>query len=185
MNATDILKDEHRVIERVIAALEEAAGQLKECKPVRPGFFLEAADFIKNFADGAHHQKEEGVLFIAMTESGVPVQGGPIGVMLTEHEQGRQFTRAMREAAQRLEQGDETARDQIISNALGYTALLRQHIIKEDNILFPMADRAIPLERQEQVNKDFEQIEQQESNIDMKSKYLALASVLEQEAGSL
>ena len=182
MEATDILKDEHRVIERVIAALEKAAEQLQTGEPVRPGFFLEAADFIKNFADGAHHKKEEGVLFIAMTESGVPVQGGPIGVMLAEHERGRQFTRSMREAALRLEQGDETARDQIASSALGYAGLLRQHIYKEDNILFPMAERVISLDEQEKVNQSFELIAQQETSEGVGEKYLAVAASLEGEA---
>jgi len=185
MEATDILKDEHRVIERVIEALEKAARQLQSGESVRPGFFLEAADFIKNFADGAHHKKEEGVFFIAMNESGIPVQGGPIGVMLAEHEQGRQFTRSMQEAAQRLEQGDETARGQIASSALGYAALLRQHIYKEDNVLFIMAERVIPDDQQEQVNRDFEQIRRQETLGGVREKYLALASALESEAGGL
>ncbi|MBN1146175.1 MAG: hemerythrin domain-containing protein [Anaerolineales bacterium] len=185
MNATRVLMEEHRVIERVLGALEKAAGQLKSGRQVRASFFLEAADFIKHYADGAHHMKEEGVLFIAMKESGVPVQGGPIGVMLAEHEQGRQFTHRMREAALRLEQGDEAALDQIIQNALGYAALLRQHIYKEDNILFPMAERVIPGAEQGQVNRDFEKIGQQETSAGVHTKYLALASALEAEAVGL
>lgn len=145
MKATQILMDEHRVIERVIAALERGAQLLQAGKPVRPGFFIEAAEFIKGFADGCHHKKEEGVLFISMSEHGVPVQGGPIGVMLAEHEQGRIYTRGMREAAQRLETGDTSASSEVAQNALGYAALLRQHIYKEDHILFPMADQVIPV----------------------------------------
>ena len=52
MKATDILSSEHRVIERVIAALESASDRLEAGQPVRAGFFLDAADFIKGFADG-------------------------------------------------------------------------------------------------------------------------------------
>ena len=92
MKATEILMSEHRVIERVIQAMETAATYLQLGGDVRPGFFIEAADFIKHFADGCHHKKEEGVLFTALAENSLPVNGGPVGVMLSEHEQGRAFT---------------------------------------------------------------------------------------------
>src|SRR5512142_354551 len=126
MEATEILMSEHRVIERVIAALETAAQRLQEDTPMRPGFFVDAADFIKGFADGCHHKKEEGVLFPALAEYGLPAEAGPVAVMLREHDQGRYFTRAMREAAVRLA-SEPAARDDVIRNALGYAALLRQH----------------------------------------------------------
>ena len=72
MKASEILMQEHRLIERVLDALEIAAGHLERSHAVAPAFFLEAADFIAGFADGCHHRKEEGVLFGAMIESGVP-----------------------------------------------------------------------------------------------------------------
>jgi hemerythrin-like domain-containing protein len=182
MEATKILMEEHRVIERVLVALQTAATRLSEGEELRPAFFLNAALFIKNFADGCHHKKEEGVLFIAMNAAGVPSQGGPVGVMLSEHAQGRLFTGEMRDAAQKWEAGDLSARAAVIQNALGYVALLRQHIYKEDNILFPMADRVIPLEKQAQVAADFERIEREETGEGVHEKYLALAEVLEKES---
>ncbi len=184
MEATDILSSEHRVIERVIAALEAAAAGLESGKDVRVGFFTDAADFISGFADGCHHKKEEGVLFKAMQAHGMPVNGGPIGVMLAEHEQGRIYTRAMRAAAEKLEQGDLHARAAVIQNARGYASLLRAHIIKEDHILFPMAGRVIPASQHTQVTLDFERVEHEETGAGIHEKYLALAERLEQEAGA-
>lgn len=175
---------EHRVIERVIQALENAAQCLEGGREVRPGFFVDAADFIAGFADGCHHKKEEGILFKAMIENGVPVQGGPIAVMLYEHQQGRAFTRAMRDAALRMDT-DPSAREAVIRNARGYASLLRQHILKEDRVLFPMADRFIPLERQQQVREGFEHVEQAETGEGIHEKYLALANELDQEAARL
>lgn len=184
MKATEILVFEHRVIERVIHALENAAERLEQGGKVRPGFFVDASDFIKGFADGCHHKKEEGVLFKEMAENGVPVTGGPVGMMLFEHEQGRAFTRSMREAALKLAD-DPSARAAVIENALGYAALLSQHIMKEEHILFPMADRFIPLERQARVAEGFEHIEHVETGEGVHEKYLALADALEQEATNL
>ena len=181
MKATDILSSEHRVIERVIAAVEQGASQLENGQNVRPEFFLQAADFIKGFADGCHHRKEEGVLFKRMVEAGLPAQGGPVGVMLAEHEQGRAFTRGMRQAAEAWQAGDAAAKAEVVRNALGYAALLRQHIQKEDQILFPMAGRVIPLDEQDAVVEDFETVEHEETGEGVHEKYLALAEGLEKE----
>jgi hemerythrin-like domain-containing protein len=182
MHATQVLMEEHDVILRVLDALERGASRAAGGDHMQPAFFINAALFIKNFADGCHHRKEEGVLFIAMNEAGVPSQGGPIAVMLAEHEQGRQFTRAMREAAEKWEKGDASAIPAIVHNANGYVTLLRQHIQKENNILFPMADRLIPPDKQEKVSAEFERIEKEETGEGIHEKYEALAEVLEKES---
>ena len=183
MKAIKILMAEHRVIERVLTALEKAAQRL-ETNQMRAGFFIDAAEFIKGFADGCHHRKEEGILFVAMTAHGIPQQGGPIGVMLAEHEQGRTFTRGMREAAQKLEAGDGSAREAVLANGRGYASLLRQHIMKEDKILFPMADRVIPETEQEKIGEEFERVEKEETGAGVHEKYEALAERLESEANA-
>jgi hemerythrin-like domain-containing protein len=182
MKATDILMEEHRVIERVLTSLETAAVRLQEGEPVRPGFFVDAADFIKGFADGCHHMKEEGVLFTALVDAGLPKQVGPVAIMLAEHDQGRAYTRGMRASAQRLAGGDAASRGEVVSNALGYVELLRQHIGKEDGVLFPMADRMIPPERQAGLVDRFEAIEHEETGEGVHEKYLALAEALGEEA---
>jgi len=183
MKATDILVEEHRVIERVLNTLETATQNLEAGGSVQPDFFIGVTDFIKGFADGCHHKKEEDVLFKAMAAHGVPVEGGPIGAMLAEHEQGRAYTRGMREAAQRLKTGNGAAHSDIVRNARGYVALLRQHIAKENGVLFPMADQAIPQAEHDEVAAGFEQVEHEETGPGVHEKYLALAAELEKAVG--
>jgi hemerythrin-like domain-containing protein len=179
MEATDILMSEHRVIERVIDSLEKAAARLEAGQEVAPEFFLQASDFIKGFADGCHHRKEEGVLFKRMEQHGLSPTRGPVAVMLSEHEQGRQYTREMRQAAAALQSGDTTAKRHIIQAALGYAALLRQHIQKEDHVLFPMANQVIPAGEYDQVLEDFEHVEHEETGEGIHEKYLGIADQLE------
>jgi len=181
MKATDILVEEHTVIERVLDALEHAVQSLEEGGSVEPDFFIGVTDFVKGFADGCHHKKEEDVLFRAMAANGVPVENGPIGAMLVEHEQGRVYTRELREAAQRLQAGDEAARDDIIRNGRSYVALLRQHIAKENGVLFPMADQAIPRAEHDIVTVGFDQVEHEETGPGVHEKYLSLADELEKQ----
>ncbi len=175
MQATDILMEEHRVIEKVLASLETAANRLSAGQAIPMDFFLKAADFIKNFADGCHHKKEEGILFVALAANGMSQDAGPVAMMLAEHEEGRRLTRAMREGTERVQGGDATALSQVIQNALDYVALLRGHIQKEDNILFPMADNVIPVEQHQQIMADFNRIEREE---EIHEKYLRIADEL-------
>jgi hemerythrin-like domain-containing protein len=184
MKATEILMQEHRIIERVLTALQTAADRAEAGESIRPSFFADAADFIRNFADGCHHQKEEGVLFKAMEAAGMPSDGGPIAVMLSEHEQGRAFTRTMVEAAARWDAGEEAARTETTSAARSYVALLREHILKEDNVLFPMAAHAIPQSRHATVSDAVERVEREESDAGVHRKYRELAAALESEAAS-
>lgn len=184
MKATELLMDEHRVIERVIGAVEVAVTRLRNGEPVEPEFFLRAADFIREFADGCHHAKEEGVLFKAMAAAGMPTEGGPIAVMLAEHDQGRAYTRGMVAAAERLKGGDREAAGEVAENAVGYAALLRQHIMKEDQILYPMADQIIPAQNQALVLEDCLAAEQAGGGHEQHARYLALADSLVAQAGS-
>ena len=182
MNATKVLMDEHRVIERVLTALETGVERLEKGDPIAPTFFLRAADFIKGFADGCHHHKEEDVLFPAMREAGLPSAGGPVGVMLEEHAEARQLTAAMRAGAERMESGDTSAHDDVARSALGYVALLRMHIAKEDEAFFPMADDAIQGPARTAIAEEFERIEREEVGQGVHERYLALAAELEREA---
>jgi len=173
--------DEHEVILRVLTAMEKAVNAIPAGK-VRPGYFLDAADFIKGYADGCHHAKEEGVLFPSMEANGVPVQGGPIGVMLADHEQGRVYTRAMRAAAEKWQAGDASASLDVAANGAGYINLLRAHIQKENRILFPMADQVVPVEKQAAIWEEFERVEREETGEGVHEKYERLAEKLEQES---
>lgn len=184
MEATEVLMEEHRVIERLLASLDLAVRRLEAGEPVRPGFFLDAAEFIKGFADGCHHRKEEGVLFPAMEAAGVPKEGGPIGVMLAEHEEGRRLVRAMRAAAEKLETGDASAKATVVQNAKGYTSLLKQHIQKEDGVLFPLADRVVTGGKRDELREAFERVEHEETGEGVHEKYLEMVEALEREGGA-
>jgi hemerythrin-like domain-containing protein len=152
---------------------------------VRPGFFVDAADFIAGFADGCHHRKEEGVLFGAMVAAGMPQDGGPIAVMLEEHEQGRRYTRGLRDGVKRWQEGDAEGRRILVSNAKGYVALLRDHIMKEDDVLFPMAAQMIAPAQEAEVLRDYARVAEAASCDLSTGRYVALAAQLEEEAKTL
>jgi hemerythrin-like domain-containing protein len=143
-DVTQVMVEEHKLILRMIG-LVEANTALMEAGRFRDWqFFLDAVDFIRNFADRFHHAKEEDVLFTALVANGMPAQNSPVAAMLMAHDQGRAFVRGLEEAAQKALEGEPGQIPLIAENARGYAALLRDHIDKEDNILYPLAERVLP-----------------------------------------
>lgn len=178
MEPTTILSNEHRVIEIVLAALENLANQTLVEKKLDRKSAQEAIDFIKNFADRCHHGKEEDYLFTALVNKGMPKEGGPVGQMLHEHEQGRAFVLGMAENLAGAESGETLAIQDFVNNALGYVELLRAHIHKEDHILFPMASRLLSGEDKTQLLRKFESVESEHMGQGTHDKYIRIAENL-------
>jgi len=181
MSATEELATEHRAIQRMLAVLEAGAQRLEAGQQVRPDLFREVVDFVRNFADRCHHGKEEENLFPRLQERGVPREGGPIAVMLFEHDEGRQHIAAIDDAIGAYERGDPAAARTIAENALAYVELLRQHIWKEENVLFPMANEVLSGQDQSELVERFERIETEVMGPGVHERYHALLDALERE----
>jgi hemerythrin-like domain-containing protein len=184
MEATDLLIEEHRIIERVHSALERQTRRLESGSAVRPGFFQDSTAFFRNFTDGCHHRKEEEWFLMAMMDAGLSNQTGPLAIMLAEHERGRVYNRAIEKAARALECGEIGAREELIRNALEYTALMRQHMRRENEFLFPTAERLISPRAQKALAAEFERFEHAETGAGIHLKYRRLADAMEKEASN-
>jgi hemerythrin-like domain-containing protein len=143
MKATDVLREEHEVIQQILDCVEVLAERAERSGELDLGSAREALDFLGTFADRCHHGKEEQGLFPLLHRKGLPTHVGPIAVMLAEHEQGRAAIRRMRAAVQAGEQGIVGSAHAFAVAAHAYVALLRQHIDKENGVLFPMADQML------------------------------------------
>lgn len=177
MQPTQILMNEHRVIEQVLNCLETIAARcLSEGKLDRVAA-RKALDFFRNFADRCHHGKEEQHLFPSVEGRGVLREHGPIGVMLSEHDQGRQHIQAMAAAVEEVAAGPE-ALQRFVDHAQSYVRLLREHILKEDLCLFPMANRVLTENDQRALMSAFERVEHDEMGLGIHEDYLDLANEL-------
>lgn len=145
-NVTQVMCDEHQLILRMISLVEKNTALMEEGRFRNWQFYLDAVDFIRNYADRFHHAKEEDVLFIELIKNGMPEKQSPIEAMHMEHEQGRAFVRTMETAALKAQDGWPNQVTVIAENAQSYAELLRGHIDKEDNILYPLAERVLPEE---------------------------------------
>lgn len=178
MQPTDILKEEHRVIEQVLACLEKMAEQCAAGKDLDVSSAEEALDFFRIFADTCHHGKEEDILFPLMERKGFSRDEGPTGVMRHEHEEGRRLIGALADTLRLAAPDPTAARKAFVQHARDYILLLREHIHKEDHCLFPMADEAFSAAEQAEVLSSFEKVEHDDLGPETHGKYLELAQRL-------
>jgi len=178
MNPTEILSNEHRVIEVMLSVLEKISERALQEKKLDKESAEMAIDFIRSFADGCHHGKEEGSLFPTLIAKGMPKEGGPVGQMLHEHEQGRAYVKQMLENLDAASEGNSDALEIFTEGAAGYVQLLRAHIVKEDNILFPLADRVLDSSDQQQLLDRFANVETEHMGEGTHEKYTEIARKL-------
>ncbi|MGB9806794.1 MAG: hemerythrin domain-containing protein [Thermoproteota archaeon] len=161
MKSIEILEEEHRIIEKGIRYLDFAAEAIREKKGVNKEKFSKALDFFSTFADKCYHLKEEKVLFPVLELRGIPKEEGPIGVMLLEHEKGRELVKEMKKASSE-EKGDIIENEQVAALASNYAEHLRAHIWKEENVLFKLANEVISEEEDKKIVQLFEEYEEKE-----------------------
>jgi hemerythrin-like domain-containing protein len=173
MRATDLLMEEHLLIERALRMLVSLAERGK------PGPEIASVlSFLSEFADGHHHAKEEKILFPALEEAGFPSDDGPVAVMLHEHDLGRSLIARMRELSPL---DSEAARVGFREAAAQYAELLGQHIHKENEVLFRLADRALEGPERRRVEEEFDAYESGAQKV--RSKHQQELEKLERSAG--
>ncbi len=152
--ATQDLRKEHDAILYVLQLLDQMMqSEGRDLETLRR-YYGEVLYFLKLFADKCHHGKEEIYLFEALVKKGIPNEGGPVGVMLQEHAQGRDYISQMNQSLDNQDlSGFNTA-------AVQYRDLLRQHIEKENKVLFMMADKVLDEQAQDLLFEKFEEYEE-------------------------
>ncbi len=175
---TNYLVEEHELILRMIQIVGKINKKLMNGESIELTDLRAIVDFIRNFADHCHHAKEEDLLFKKMGEKGFSPEQGPVAVMLYEHELGRNFVKAMEEGIDDYEKGNYQAAKKIAENAGRYSQLLAEHIHKENNILYPMADRIFSDVDQQILESEFQRVEKEELS-GLREKYQQLVETFE------
>lgn len=162
MRPTDELVQEHAAISTMLDVLDSACERLDSGEDVDTRDLDRMLEFLKVFADGCHHRKEEGFLFPELEKVGIGRERGPVGVMLAEHDLGRKYIKGMTQALEGMKSGDGRQVPSFTQNARAYIHLLRAHIEKENNVLFPMAEMRLGNEVKQQLASGFAKLEKEE-----------------------
>jgi hemerythrin-like domain-containing protein len=140
---TALLRRQHQNILAIAGILDQLLDDAPGAAPPDYDALADCVRFIRLYADALHHGKEEDLLFPELVARGMPNDQGPVGVMLHEHALGRGFAKAMAEALPDARGGDAAAARRLADAGRSYAHLIREHIMKEDQVLFEMADQMI------------------------------------------
>jgi hemerythrin-like domain-containing protein len=161
MKPTEDLINEHKAIKVMLSIMSKIAENIRNDKGVETNDVDRIVDFLKTFADKCHHGKEENALFPALVLAGMSKESGPIGVMLHEHTLGRGYIKEISASTEKFKAGNSESIQLIANNLSDYINLLQSHIQKEENVLFPMAEKVLSLQKQNEVFEQFEKIEEE------------------------
>jgi hemerythrin-like domain-containing protein len=155
--STASLRRDHDLIEKVIKAMESTIQLLNDGKQIPESILLPVIDFSKNFTDVCHHSKEENSLFPALEQAGMPRNMGPIAMMLMDHERSREIGKEMENSAKDyITSGDSK---KLISDMQQYVEHITEHLWKENNRLFMMAEARLQYVSKK-VDKELNEIEE-------------------------
>lgn len=168
----DILMKEHQFIAKVVEAVINEADKLEAGEKINELFFEQAIDFIVNYADKFHHSKEEDILFKTMCSDPGAMHCNPTEQMLYEHKIGRENVLKMKQGLA------DKNKKMLIEGAYGYGYLLRDHIVKEDSILYPMAEDIVGEKEMKQMAVSFEAVKNNNFSKNYDNKYIKFAQNL-------
>ena len=179
----DFLVAEHELIERSMAVLKSSLENL-DTAVKSPVPMQRAIDFLITFGDRIHNRKEEEFLFPLMQQRGIPTAGGPIGVMLMEHEAERKLLQEMAMQLDRLPAPPPASREEFRSKGLDYLRIRAEHIWKENDILYPMARQVLAEGDNADLLAAFNRINRETYGPDAVHKFRQMADEVEKGPGA-
>lgn len=179
--SVEIMMEEHQNILRMLKVVRKICLGVMKGGEINYDDFAKAIDFIRTYADSHHHGKEERYLFKEMQN-----HLGKIGDnlithgMLVEHDYGRFYMQELREALDKVREGDEESRLDVIANAVCYTRLLERHIKKEDDLVYTYGMKNLPADVLAEVDQLSERFEEEAMAAGTQEKYKAILVELEE-----
>lgn len=170
---------EHELIERCMAVLKSCLEAIELSAEVNTVQLGRAIDFLLQFGDKIHNAKEEQCLFPLMGKKGIPVQGGPLGVMLMEHEAERSLLARMQGVLptfSTLPFGDQI---QFKEEGMEYLKIRADHIWKENDVLYPMGRQVLTEADNQLLLSEFARINRETYGDQAFAKFQAMTAEVE------
>jgi hemerythrin-like domain-containing protein len=177
--ATDVLEQEHRIIEQAVAAMARLAEDVEQGETVEAEVLRDLLEFLRTFVDQCHHGKEETCLFPLLEKKGVPPTGCPLAALKHEHQSGRALVAQLVEISELYIKQAPKAKNSLIGTLRRLVDLYASHIWKEDYLLFPMANKILSPADQQALDDQFRSVES-DIGQDVHHAFEKLASRLEE-----
>lgn len=159
MRTTEILRQEHHWVLRMLECLERLVADAAEREAVDTESALELLQLFESFADGRHQEKEERYLFPRLMVLGTARDSEVVHRLSKEHAGDRRSLITMRARLLGAVQGDPIGVREFAREAGEYAAAQRRHMTVENAVLLPMAERLLTRTEDDQIVEGFARIE--------------------------
>jgi hemerythrin-like domain-containing protein len=183
MRISKILSTDQDLVARFLAALGKGLVIAGHSKTARPGFFIFASNFIREYLE-PEYLKKEGVLLQALEDSGFPGNEGPVGAMRREHQKSREISQTLYGAARAWQAGDESGRAEVVWATSQYTDLMRHHFERLRNLIHPLLEQTVTPEGEQKIAEDLNLIAFADREAEAPDKYSKIVDMLEEEVNS-
>ncbi|NLJ89344.1 MAG: hemerythrin domain-containing protein [Clostridiales bacterium] len=179
-NSIEIMIEEHTYIKRLLKVIRKASLDIFNGGKVDADDFEDMIDFVRNYADKHHHGKEEKFLFVEMIDHLGPLANKLITHgMLVEHDLGRLYMSDAHDALDKVREGNEESKLDLVANVMGYAYLLNRHIDKENTVVFTFAEKQLPKVILEKVDASSHRFEEEAMEKGTQKYYIDMLERLE------
>jgi len=134
-HSTGLLSEEHSVILRMLGCLERAADAMRTSRAVCDAEFVKILMLMNVLICRGHYLKERRLLTILRDKGHRPPAG-----LVEEHRDSMDFIAAMLKSLPGAANGERSATCMLTENAMACVGFMRAHIVREEKLVFPLAD---------------------------------------------
>ena len=173
MDPLDILRSDHRHIDRILQRVLEEVASARTGGVMDVRLFGRAAEFLRVFVEGAHFAREQA-LHAALMQAGLPQGSGLLAQLGEEHAHGRAQTKVLCALAQEVMAG-RAPRDALLDDLEAYARMHRTHTQLEEREVMPLSQRLLKPAQADALRSQFARIEARFGPLDEAALALELA----------
>lgn len=170
---------EHKAIKLMLNVMSNISKSIKDKKVFYTNDVEKIVDFLFVYVDKCHRNKEEAVFYPALIMTEYPADKMPVGLIINEHSIGKGYLDEIVCCVENCKIGSIFSGERIADCIANYVQLIRNHIKKEENDYFPIANKALSDEAQDEISKQFKIINDEFVGLDIHTRYDELLKSME------
>jgi len=177
MKPTEELIYEHKAITSMLSVMNTISNNIKEKKVFYTNDVEKIIDFLSIYVEKCHRNKEENVFYPTLLLSKYPPEG--VGEMINEHKLAKGCLNEIACCVENFKLGSTFSGEMIADCMANYVQLIEDHIQKEENDYFPLANKVLSKDAQTEISKQFKLINDEFVGQDIQTRYDELLKSLE------
>ena len=160
MTPTENLINEHKKINELLDIMSKIALKIKSKDVFYPNDVEEIVKYLINLIENSHHGKEDDVFYPELISSGIPKETAPLSIINYEHIISVNYLKDISSCVVNCKIGNDFSGELLADSLTNYVIAIKNHIQREEEIVFPIANEVFSIEKQNEILQRFEVIEQ-------------------------